>query len=596
MPGLIVLRLLPVLVVVSIVIVVLVVRQRSDGTSGAEAGRSHHTLRQVFLYSSSLLGALLTASGLSGVLRVALETFGGRTLVSESERGLALGLSLTVVGLPVWVLSWQAAQRDVQRAFSERNSPARRLYLAALRGVTLTVAVPSAIRSGLWLVGAEPYEARAVAWLLVWGVLWAYHERVAAEVPFGSEHTRRIDRAEVYLAAMVGIALLAVALAGILARSLATLYDAAAGTQTLLAGHPLPFELRPPLVAGAVGAGLWWWHLLLVGRRDVASKAWFVYVFLVGVLSGTVTAVVSGSVLLHRLLAWVLQANHEAATIHFDVVPSALAGLTLGLALWGYHRALLGEFEPTSPGVWSGPERVYRYLVAAAGMLTAAGGIATVLMVGLDLAVPGRTLIQAPGGVRDVIAVGLTLLIIGVPLWSRFWYSIQQRVRDARSERTALARRVLIFGAFGGAIITTVVALSILLFELFDALLSGMLRADLIEEQRWSISLLLTAGAVSVHYALVLREDRAEAPEEAPALTLRELIVVAPQPGSLAVQLRRRLDVQVTAWRRPDIDASALGEGDLDEIVVRLRQVHTARALLIVGMGGEVELVPLFQE
>lgn len=588
-----ILRLLPILVVVAVIVVVLVVRERAPGAGEVEAEGGHRTLRRVFVYSLSLLGALLTASGLSGVLRVAFEAFGYTTLVSETERGLALGLSLTVVGLPVGVIAWRTAQRDSQRSVGERRSSARRLYLAAVRAVALGVAVPAAIETGLWLVGAERYEAGAMARLLVWGALWAYHEHVAAEVPFGSEQTLRPDRLEVYLTATVAVALLASSLGGILAHSLGSLYELAAGAEVLLESSSLGRGLRSGTVSAVVGAALWWWHWLLVGRRDAGSTGWFVYLFLVGVLSGTVTAVVSGSVLLHRMLAWTLDASDEVPAIHFDVTPSAVAGLVVGVAVLGYHRAVLRESESAEKALWSGPERIYRYLVTGAGMLTSAGGIATVLVVGLDLVVPGRTLVQAPGGLRDVIAIGLTLLLIGVPLWGGFWYSIQRHVRADVSERGVLARRVLIFGAFGVAIITTVVASSVLLFEIFDAMLAGVLAADLVEEQRWSISLLITAGAISVHYGLVLREDRAEAPEEAAAVRLREVIIVAPRPEALADQLRRRLDVKVTVWERQDVEPSDLPDEELDQIVVRLGGAGGTRTLMIVGLGGHVELVPL---
>ncbi|MDQ3931677.1 MAG: DUF5671 domain-containing protein, partial [Actinomycetota bacterium] len=375
--------------------------------------------------------------------------------------------------------------------------------------------------------------------------------------------------------------------------SLGALYELAMGAQVLLESSSLGLELRSGTVSAAVGVALWWWHWLVVGRRDVGSTGWFVYLFLVGVLSGTVTVVVAGSILLHRVLAFALSATDEPTAVHFDVVPSAVAGLIVGIAVWGYHRAALRESETARGAAWSGPERIYRYLVTAAGMLTAAGGIATVLVVGLDLVVPGRTLVHAPGGIRDVVAVGLTLLLIGVPLWGGFWSAIQRRIRADATERGMLARRLLIFGAFGVAIITTVVALSVLLFELFDAAFAGELSARLIEEQRWSISLLLTAGAISVHYGLVLREDRAQAPEETAPVRLRAVIVVASRPESLAERLRKRLEVRVTAWERHDVESGDLPDAEVDAIVDRLRQVGAARALMIVGVGGQVQLIPV---
>lgn len=548
------------------------------------------TLRRAFVYSLVLLGAVLTASGLSGILRVTLETFGGTTLVSETDRGLALGLSLTIVGLPVWALAWRAAQRGSDESPIERRSLGRRLFLAAVRAIALSIAVPYAIQTGRWLIGVDPNGAEALARTIVWGLLWASHERVAAEVPFGSEHTQRIDRIEVYLAATAGFGLLAVSVGDLLGRSLQAVYELLVGIEALVDGGLEP-GLRTVVVAAVVGAAVWMWHWLRVARRDTGSTGWFVYLFLIGVLSGTAAAVVSGSIVVHRILAWVLAATEGPAATHFAVVPAALAGLLVGVATWGYHRAVLRETETADGAAWSGPERVYRYLVTAAGMLTTAAGVATILMVGLDLAVPGRRVIAAAGGLRDVVAVGLTLLLIGVPLWGWSWLRVQRQALARPSERATLARRVLIFGAFGVAIITTVVASSVLLFEVFGALLAGELAARLIEEQRGSIALLLTAGAVSVHYGLVLREDRARAPDETPSSALGHVVVVAPRSGELAGTLRQRLGVTVTAWDRTDLDDPA--PADADATVAALRELDVRRAMAIVEQDGTSRVIPL---
>ena len=583
---------LPLLVIIGIVIAV-VVSRGDDGPSDSDDG--HGTLRRVFVYSFTLLGAILTASGLSGIVRVVLETFGGSTLVSETDRGLALGLALTVVGLPVWLLAWRAAQGDTTGSEAQRASRGRRLYLAAVRVVALSIAVPYAVQTGQWLAGTETYGAEAVARMLVWGALWAYHERVATEVPFGSDRTRRVDRLEVYLAATAGSAMLAGAVGDMLGRSLQSLYGTAVGVPRLVEAGGIGLGLRTVVVVAVVGAALWAWHWLSVARRDAGSTGWFVYLFLVGILAGTVTAVGSLSVLIHRVIAWLLGAADEAAGAYFDVIPTAIAGLVVGVAVWGYHRSVLREATGGGPRErgWSAPERIYRYLVAAAGMLTAAGGIATVLVVGLDVLVPGRTVVDAPGGVRDVVAVGLTLLIVGLPLWWWSWSSIEAQVDEEPAERNELPRRVLIFGAFGVAIVTTVVALSILLYELFDAVLVGDLTVDLIEEQRWSIALLLTAGAVTVHYGLVLREDRAKAPERAARRPLREVIVVTPAGADLAGTLRDRLEVEVTEWERRDVGAGDPPTVDVERVVGALEQVTSPRALVIVEADGTFRTVPL---
>jgi hypothetical protein len=599
--------LLVVVVLVGVIVAVAVARDRAGDAATSDGAGGHNTLRRVFVYSLALLGAVLTASGLSGALRVALATFGASALVRDTDRALALGLALTLVGLPVWMLAWRAAGRQVERSVGERWTRGRRLHLNAVRIIALGVAIPAAVQTGLWLVAVEPYDAGPLARLLVWGALWAYHECVAGEVAFGSERTRRSDRVEVYVAATAGFALLASSIGRILTRSMEAVFDVVARSDVLIEGASLGFELRSAVAGAVVGVAVWWWHWFAAGSRDAGSVGWFVYVFLVGVLSGTVTAVISASILLHRVLAWALAATEQPASLHFDVVPQALAALAVGIAVWGYHRAALREAlgpsaergkasvsEPEGGDqIWSGPERIYRYLVTAAGMLTAAGGVATILTVGFDLTVPGRTLIEAPGGVRDVVATGVTLLLVGAPLWAVFWQVVQRQVQHHPAERTALARRILIFGAFGAAIIVAVVALSILLVELLEALLSGQVSATLIEEQRWSIGLVLTAAAVSVHYGLVLREDRAAAPSIPPPVEPRHIVVVVPRSAELAGRLGERLDAGVTVWERDDLTVERMPDALVDTIANDVAATAAQRVIVIVEEDGTVRSLPL---
>jgi hypothetical protein len=242
-----------VLVLGGVIVAVLAARDRAGDAAAGGDGGGHSTLRRVFVYSLALLGVVLTASGLSGLLRVALASFGA-SLVRETDRALALGLALTLVGLPVWMLAWRAAARQVERSAAERWTRGRRMYLNGVRVIALAVAIPAAVQTGLWVVAVEPYDAGPLARLLVWGAVWAYHERVAGEVAFGSDHTRRSDRIEVYLAATAGFALLAVAAGQILARSLRAVFDLVVGSDVLVEGAGLGSELRAAACSAVVGA------------------------------------------------------------------------------------------------------------------------------------------------------------------------------------------------------------------------------------------------------------------------------------------------------------------------------------------------------
>lgn len=581
---------------------------------GGDAGEV--ALRGVAVNALALLGVMVAASGLTGLLRVVLEALATRPLVSDTDTGLALGLSLTIVGLPVWVLAWRASQQAVDRSTAAARALPRRLHLGLTRIVALALTAGFGYRVLLWLLQVEPFDAAALARLIVWGAVWAYHEHVATRRPLGATGTRLVDRLEVYGAATVGLWFTAGAVGFVLERSLDVLYRAATGARLLAGGGGAAPDLRAALAAVLVGGAVWTWHWTVRGREDAGSTPWLATLFLAGVLAGTATAVGGAATVGHHALTWLLGAAGGTATLHFDVLPAALAALVVGAAVWGYHRADLREHAPGRDR--TGPERTYWYLLTGAGVLTAAVGLTIILGIGLDLLVPGQTLVGDPETVREAVAAGLTALIVGLPLWGAAWRHVQRVAATDPEERTSLARRILIVGVLGAAVVATVVALGTVLFGLFEALLAGEMSAGVIEEQRWGIATVVTAAALSVHYGLVLREDRearADQPTEQPGV-LRELLLVAPPADPLAGALADALQVTVTLWPREDGPATpgrtedavsgeepddredgrtagADGAADVTTLAGRVRGLGTPRVLVVTETGGRPVVLPV---
>src|SRR5690606_34029564 len=109
---------------------------------------------------------------------------------------------------------------------------------------------------------------------------------------------------------------------------------------------------------------------------------------------------------------------------HFSVLVPAAAFFVVGGAGWLYHRAVLEERSADSTS--NDPARLYRYLVAAAGLLTVGGAVASAFALAIDGFVPARELIQPGDWWRDQLAVTLTLAIVGAPLWWLAWSAAQR--------------------------------------------------------------------------------------------------------------------------------------------------------------------------
>src|SRR5690606_29630399 len=91
------------------------------------------------------------------------------------------------------------------------------------------------------------------------------------------------------------------------------------------------------------------------------------------------------------------------------------------------------------------PARLYRYLVAAAGLVAISGAVASAFALAIDGFLPARELTRPGDWWRDQLAATLTLAIVGAPLWWLAWSAAQRAVaREGDEERGALPRRAYV--------------------------------------------------------------------------------------------------------------------------------------------------------
>ncbi|MBM3141093.1 MAG: hypothetical protein FJZ92_13035, partial [Chloroflexi bacterium] len=516
--------------VIGMIVAAVVVARRNGEPEEADPGIG--TIRRIFLYGLSLVALAFAAIGLAMLIGGALDAAFGDRVIAENDRRLAIALSFTVVGAPTWLLFTWLAQRAIRDHAVERRAPTRRLALALVRAVSLTIVVVSAATVGRALLRVDAFDGTAWGWLLVWAGVWAVHERIAAGEPAATAVTRLFDRFAVYYAALLGLATLVAGAVSVIVGPLTGIYDRAFDAD--LVAEPWTETLRFGLVLAAVGGAAWGWHWLrLLARVDALTTLWRVYVFLFGILVGIAMTLVPASVLIHLGLQW-LVGDPPAATAagHFSAVPTAVASLVVGAALWGYHGSVLHE---ATGGVaqWNEPERIARYLASAAGLLVVTIAIARTFALVIDAIPPIEdALLRDPGWWRNPFVRSVSLLVVGLPLWAWSWRISQGTVAHAGTiELGSVSRRVYVFAATGGALLALLIALTIILFQLFEAILEGTLSREVARDGRWSVAVVLTAVAVAAYHLLVLREDqaalRAAEPERAAAARRRAVIVVA---------------------------------------------------------------------
>ena len=556
------------------------------------------TVRRLFLYVLALVGLVFAAIGVSLLITGALEVAFEDLIVSEQSEALSTALAFTLVGTPAWVVFAYLAQRSLAEHPVEAYSQARRLYFVVVRGIALTFVVLNAAGVLKQLVGLEDLSSHAWGWLLTWSGIWVVHQRFIAAEAAPSTVTRLLERLYGYFGTVLGLVFALNGIAQLVRTPLEAVYNNTSGIA--LVDQGLTRGLREGAILLFVGGAAWAWHWAMrLLRRDLGTTMWHVQVFVFGTLPGVALTVVPVAVLLYTVLEWYLGTpDVDRVSAQFAEVPSLLGTLVAGAATWGYHRAALVEATRATEAQGE-PERVYRYTVAAAGLLTAAIGLATVIALACEaLAGDAGTLVRQSGWWRNPLIRTFTLLVIGLPLWAWYWSRVQQIAVSMTAARTSLSRRAFLFTIVGVSLVALLVSLVVLLFQVLQPILDGDASLAIVNDARWSIAVAITSSVVAVYYMLVLREDQ-DALRDLPAVEAartRNVVLLAPGGAGRVAEALRGVDgVRLRAWQRTDDVEFGLTSTAIDALRGAVTTTD-ADYLVVIVSGDTFEVVPYHEQ
>lgn len=560
------------IVLVLIVVLVAVGTRQAVGRPGGVPARGHG-VRRFFQYVL-LLGLLaVAASGLSGLLGRLL---GPSTLVAGDQADLALNVTFSLVGIPLYLGLALWSRRRLMADRGERWSRGWAFYLGAATLTALVVAMFGLYDLLAWAVGLEDFDGRSSARLLVWGGTFAAHWWVGGRIT-------PADRLQVLrlLASLIGLGAAASGLVTVLAGAL----DVLLGLQ----GEAMVSSADTQIVRGAlvlvVGAPVWLLAWLRSAARAERDPLWLSYVLLVGVGGGLVTAITAASALLYDLLVWLVgDPGADTAAQHFRDAPTATAAAVVGLLVWWYHHAVL---ETTGDDTRTEVRRVYEYLMAGVGVLAAAAGLTTVLVALVEALTGDADLLVGPSAVNTLLAAA-TLLVVGGPVWWVYWRRIQRAAQAVSGqEHASPTRRIYLLVLFGLGGVAAVIAVLTGVYLLLEDAFAGTFGAETIRSMRFAVGVLVTAGAISAYHWTIYRAGRERAPEEVRGPRF-VLLVGASDPGVVR-EVARRTGGQVQGWRRTDQDGRAWS---VEEVMSSIQDTGAPEVLVLSEATG-LRTVPL---
>ena len=530
--------------------------------SGRDTGRA---LRRLFRYGMLLVLTVLVGTGLTGLIALADPD------VIAGPGYTAFMLACVVVGGPGLFLVFRWVRRALHR--SEGMDPAWEIYLVVAELASLVTAA-----TGAYIWGESLTEGRfritPAAVMVVWGSIWFFHHTLAGR----RERAGRL-RYGVLLGSAAGLVTGSVFGVQFVEGVLGRLYDIVVGA-TVIAGsaEPIPSSLVGLVIWGAVWLRYWW----SIGIDEEHGVLWRAYVLILGVVGGLLTALAGVWQLAYRILDWFVGDSTGAAALHFEELPLAIALTAVGGVVWRYHRVALRSAAPDGR---SEVDRVHRYTVTGVGLIATVGGLGAVIAASIQALLPADLVYRAE---RSDLVAAITVLVVGAPLWWRYWAAVQDwRRADPDAELRSPTRRIYLICVFGLGGVLALGSLFALAYRVLESLLEGDSGMAMVFAIRWPLALALTVGVTAAYHRAVRRADLVETPEEPPLSEVRSVVLVGSGGSEVAKVVESQTGAKVRVWERSDAEVVLHAE----EVVEAIESADHEH-LLIVARPDGLEVIP----
>lgn len=471
------------------------------------------TVRRLYFYGLALISVEVIVWGVINLLRTIFSSgFIGGSL-------LASGLSLVLVGIPIFLLHWRVAQRDAARDIEERSSRIRPVFLYAALASTLLPGVYAILalinRAAVSLLGALASQAwfggdgtpvdnlialliNAVAFAYFWSVL---RKDWKADIPENFlADTRRLYR---YMWVLIGLTMTVSGVFNLLRFLFSSPGDSVTDNSLLLAGA---------VSLLIVGAPLWsysWWSVqaALVEPEERGSLLRLVVLYLIS-LVGVIGVLSTAGSALKSLIDWI---TGDANTLWtFFQGNSAELGALIPLAvMWWYYSRILNREVAAVPDQprREALRRLYHYILSALGLAVTFFGALNLVNFLTQMIFSDQNLI---GSLRSSLSESIAALLVGLPLWLVNWRRMQDESASLDDtgdhSRRSVLRKAYLYLALFLFVLGAMIFTGQMLYTLLNALLSQPEQGLALEVSRMFLALVIDVALLVYHWR-ALRSD-----------------------------------------------------------------------------------------
>ena len=491
--------------------------------------------RSLYFYVISFITLGMTTFGIILLIQSLLEMTFSQTIVSGPNERIALGLALSLVGLPIWIFHWRIVSKELKNDISTKNSPINAVYTYLILSISISILINSGYSVLTALIGDKEHAWYQVSSLLVLSAVWTYHWKLSLT-------NRGLEQ---------NIVLIQLIYDSLFDNSL-TLNSSE--NREFITGRRFISILIPSLI-------VWTVHWLLIAVKEESNRVKTLYLYTATIVLGGITSLIAISSLLHGVLSIIIGTNIPESGERIDQAPAAISALIVGLSLLYYHQRLIFENSEEGNGIFgtSRELRLFGYAFSVIALLILAPGISSISQTILNaLTQPFEFVEPSTESWKDNFVSGLTMILIGSTLWICCKKYIINRIEITDGYHDSLPK-IYFNVVFGIGIFVAVPALSTLIFFILRDILAGEIGIETVRSSRLPISTLISfAFIVPYHYWLYKNNPPKTPYEQTNRATIRKhVMLLAPLNSSFFIaELEEALGYEVNSVSWTDSGAS----------------------------------------
>ena len=550
--------------------------------------------RRLYFYIISGVGLSMLVNGLEQSLVHLIGFLVPPSLLETSPERAALGISLLVIGGPLWILYWQKINREVLKNPDEITSGIRVAYLLLCLSVSFTISISSFSDIISETLQASEFNWPRIPTLIIWLLVWSYHLKVLLQAkPSNHVSSQSLRNTFVYSFSFIGLFILASSLSSLIYLAVFNIIQNTVGNREILISNDSFSSLRLT-VSVLIGFAAWYVHWLILRNKLVKQEYEPIYLYLIYMVT-IVSLMVSSTMLLMTLFGKIFQIE-EMDRWRFILI-SSISTLSIGAAVLLYHtKHVPNNYQMTD--LLKKPNAALIFSLAFLGLGFLSAGFSVLIhsvMISL-LQLSWTDIVHPDDFWKGPLSGGVSLAIVGCFVWYTSWSRLT--IQTANFNEKITYSRIYFMVVLGISIIATAGAMAGILFILVKYSLGNDLGFQTIESLITPLSVAIVLGVVVIYHRRIFKNIPLESeptiqPQLQGSQIARKSVTIFSQADNreLIKTLQERLDydVEEIVWTsESNFDGKGI-KADIDDLYNSIIKLEAGN-LLLIQAGQEYKI------